>query len=160
MRGDLGEGRGAAVGGGVLGGEALGSAQHLVGVDREADRAGHAVDGAGDRLADPPVGVGGHRVAAGWVEQLEAADQAEVALLDQVQHVEAPVLVALGYGDDQAQVGLHHDRHGALAGAANTRRGAVAAIGMVHPGEDALAVTQLRFLAEDGQPSYIGQIAL
>ena len=53
-------------------------------VDRDADRAGLVGDGAGDRLTDPPCGVGGELVALLVVELLDRADEADVALLDQV----------------------------------------------------------------------------
>src|SRR5699024_12801683 len=42
-------------------------------------------DGAGDGLADPPGGVGGKAETAGTVKLFGRLDQADVALLDQVQ---------------------------------------------------------------------------
>ena len=82
---------------------------------------GHA-DGAAlvgqralQRLADPPGGVGRELVALGVVELLDRADQTEVALLDQVEQVEATALVALGQRHDQAQVGLEQVPLGAVA---------------------------------------------
>ena len=75
-------------------------------VHRDADGAGLVGHGAGDGLTDPPRGVGGELVALGVVELLDRADQAEVALLDQVQERHAAAGVALGQRDDEAQVGL------------------------------------------------------
>jgi hypothetical protein len=54
-------------------------------VHRDADGAGLVGHRPGDRLADPPGGVGRELVALGVVELLDRADQAEVALLDQVE---------------------------------------------------------------------------
>ena len=69
---------------------------HLLGdVDREADRAALVGERAGDRLADPPGRVGRKLVAHAVVELLDRADQAEVALLDQVEQRHAgPRVVA------------------------------------------------------------------
>ncbi len=46
-------------------------------------------DGPGDGLAHPPRGVGGELEALAVVELLDGADQAEVALLDEVQQRQA-----------------------------------------------------------------------
>ena len=77
-------------------------------VDRDADRPPLVRDRARDRLADPPRRVGRELVAAAVVELLDRADEAERALLDQVQERQAAAQVALGDRDDEAQVGLHH----------------------------------------------------
>ena len=77
-------------------------------VDRDADRAALVRDRARHRLADPPRRVGRELVAAAVVELLDRADQAERALLDQVQERQAAAEVALGDRDDEAQVGLDH----------------------------------------------------
>ena len=61
---------------------------------------------AGDGLPDPPGRVRRELEALGVVELLDRADQAEVALLDQVQERQAVAGVALGQRDDQPQVGL------------------------------------------------------
>ena len=63
---------------------------------------------AGDRLADPPGGVGRELEAAAPVELLDGAHEAERALLDQVEEGEAAAAVALGDRDDETQVGLDH----------------------------------------------------
>ena len=54
-------------------------------VDRDADGAGLIRDGAGDGLTDPPRCVGGEAEAAVAVELLGGLDQADVALLNQVE---------------------------------------------------------------------------
>src|SRR5688500_1414201 len=77
-------------------------------VDRDADRARLVGERAGDRLADPPGRVGRELEALAVVELLRGADQAERALLDEVQERQALVAVVLGDRDDQAQVGLDH----------------------------------------------------
>jgi hypothetical protein len=141
-----------------LGGKAVYSSKELVGVNGEADHSAVGVEGAGDALAHPPVGVGGNGVAAGGVKEFETADQAEVALLDEVGEVEAAVLVTLGDGDDQAQICPHHDFHGALSGAADSGGSGVTAVRVVDPGPDALAVAELGLLCEDGVATDLGQI--
>src|SRR5450830_217128 len=75
-------------------------------VHRDADRACLVGDGARDRLADPPGGVGAELVAFAVVELLDGADEAEVAFLDEIQEQHASAHVALGDGHDEAQVGL------------------------------------------------------
>ncbi len=75
-------------------------------VHRDADGACLVGDGPGDRLPDPPGGVGGELVALGVVELLHRADQTEVALLDEVQEQHAAAHVALGDRHHQPQVRL------------------------------------------------------
>ena len=60
-----------------------------------------------DRLPDPPHGVGDELDALGLVELVGGADEAEVALVDQVGERDALVLVLLGDRDDEAQVRAH-----------------------------------------------------
>ena len=84
-------------------------------VHRDADRAGLVGHRAGDRLPDPPGRVRRELVALGVVELLDRTDQAEVALLDQVEEQHAAAGVALGQRDDQAQVGLEQVVLGAAA---------------------------------------------
>ena len=74
-------------------------------VHRDADGARLVGHCAGDRLADPPRRVGRELEALGVVELLDGADEAEVALLDEVEELHAAAGVALGERDDQAQVG-------------------------------------------------------
>jgi hypothetical protein len=75
-------------------------------VHRDADGARLVGDGARDGLPDPPGGVGRELVALAIVELLDRADEAQVALLDEVEEEHAAAHVALGDGDHEAQVGL------------------------------------------------------
>src|SRR3546814_12870090 len=59
-------------------------------------------DAAGDRLTHPPGRIGGELVALGIVELLYRADQAGVALLDQVEHRHLGPAVLAGDRDDQS----------------------------------------------------------
>jgi hypothetical protein len=78
-------------------------------VDREADGAGAAVGGpAGDRLADPPAGVGRELEPQPPVELLHRPHQAQVALLDHVAQRQAGPGAPAGDGHHQAQVALDH----------------------------------------------------
>ena len=77
-------------------------------VDRDADRARLVGERAGDRLADPPGRVGRELEALAVVELLRGADEAERALLDEVEERQSLVAVVLGDRDDEAQVGLDH----------------------------------------------------
>ena len=79
-------------------------AHHVDHVDRDADRAGLIGDRPGDRLANPPGGVGGELEAAAVLVLVDRPHQAGVALLDQVQEAQAAVAVLLGDRDDQPQV--------------------------------------------------------
>ena len=74
----------------------------------DADRARLVGDRARDRLADPPGRVRRELVAAPVVELLDGADQAERALLDQVQERQPAAQVALRDRDDEPQVRLDH----------------------------------------------------
>src|SRR6185312_4571835 len=72
-------------------------------VDRDADRARLVGDGAGDRLADPPRRVGRELVAAAVLELVDRLHQADVALLNQVEELQAAIGVLLGDRDDEAE---------------------------------------------------------
>ncbi len=74
----------------------------------KTDGAALVRDGAGDRLSDPPGGVGGELVALLVIELLSRTDQAEAAFLNQILEAQASVHVLLGDRDHQAQVRLHH----------------------------------------------------
>src|SRR3546814_3115039 len=65
-------------------------------------------DLAGDRLPDPPGRVGAELVATAIFELVDRLHQADLALLNQVQELQAAVGVFLGAGDDEAQVRFHH----------------------------------------------------
>ena len=67
-------------------------------VDGDADGAGLVGDGPGDGLADPPGGIGGELVALGVVELLHRLDEAQVALLNQIQKEHAAAHIPLGDG--------------------------------------------------------------
>jgi len=75
---------------------------HVAGDVGEGDLRGH---GAADRLLNPPDGVGGELGAAGGVEQIDGAQEADRPFLHEVVEGEAVVLVAPGDGDDEAVVG-------------------------------------------------------
>ncbi len=75
-------------------------------VHRDADRARLIRDRARDGLADPPGGVGGELEALRVVELLDRLDEAEVALLNEVEEEHPAADIALGDGDDQTQVRL------------------------------------------------------
>ena len=75
-------------------------------VDRDADRARLVGDGARDRLADPPRGVGAELEALRVLELLDRPDEADVPLLDQVEEAHAAPDVLLGDAHHEAQVGL------------------------------------------------------
>jgi hypothetical protein len=77
-------------------------------VHRDADGARLVGDRAGDRLPDPPGGVGRELVAAAVLELVDRLHQADIAFLDQVEELQAAVGVFLGDRDHQAQVGLDH----------------------------------------------------
>jgi hypothetical protein len=57
-----------------------------------------------DGLPDPPDRVGDELDALGLVELVSRADEAEVALVDQVGERDTLVLVLLGHRDDEAEV--------------------------------------------------------
>ena len=78
----------------------------LVHVNRDADRSGLVGDRAGDRLPDPPRRVRRELVPAPVLELFRGAHQANVAFLDQVEEVQAPIDVLLGHRNDQAQIRL------------------------------------------------------
>lgn len=65
-------------------------------VDRHADGPRLVGQGAGDRLADPPCGIGAELVAAAPVELLGRLHQAHAAVLDQVAEGHAVMHVLLG----------------------------------------------------------------
>src|SRR5471030_270088 len=72
------------------------------------DGAGLVGDRTGDGLAYPPRCIGRKLVAATVFELVHRFHQADVALLDQIEELQAAVGVFLGDRNDQAQVGLGH----------------------------------------------------
>src|ERR1051325_3749505 len=75
-------------------------------VHRDADGARLVRNGARDRLADPPRGVGRELVAAAVLELVHRLHQADVAFLNEVEELQPAVRVLLGDGDDEPEVGL------------------------------------------------------
>ena len=75
-------------------------------VQRHADDAALLGEGLENRLADPPDGVGDELDALGLVELVGRADQAEVALIDEVFQRNTAFAVQLGHQDHEAQIGL------------------------------------------------------
>src|SRR5690606_12602978 len=65
-------------------------------------------DRAGDRLPDPPSGIGGELVAAAVLELIDGLHQADIALLDEVQKLQASVRVLFRDRDDEAEIGFDH----------------------------------------------------
>src|SRR5207247_2573468 len=89
-------------------------------VHGDADGARLIGDRARDRLPDPPRGVGRELVAAPVLELVDRAHEPDVALLDEVEELEAAVHVPLRDRHDQTEVGLDHlllgGAHAALGG--------------------------------------------
>ena len=82
-------------------------AAHLIGdVHRQADRAALLGECARDRLADPPGRVRRELVAERVVELLDGADEAEVALLDQVEQRHPGAGVVAGDRHHEPEVAL------------------------------------------------------
>ena len=75
-------------------------------VDRDPDRAGLVGDRACDGLPDPPGRVRREFVAAAILELVDRLHQPDVAFLDQIEELEAPVGVLLRDRHDEAEVGL------------------------------------------------------
>ena len=96
---------------------------------RDADGAGLVCDGAGDGLTDPPGGVGGEAEAAVAVELFSGLDEADVALLDQVEECQIVAHVLLGDGNDQTQVGFAQAAAGIQAVAAGLQQLLTALLG-------------------------------
>src|SRR5262245_10382693 len=90
------------------------AARLLCHMHRQPDRAALVGERARDRLADPPGGVGRELVAELPVELLHGADQAEVALLDEVQERDAGLRVVARDRHHQAQVRLDQPLLGEL----------------------------------------------
>src|SRR5690349_14353911 len=67
-----------------------------------ADRASLICNGTSNRLADPPGGVRGELMSAAVIELLGGADQADVALLDQIQKRNTAPHILLCHGDHEA----------------------------------------------------------
>ena len=75
---------------------------------RDADGARLIGDRPGDRLADPPGGIGGEFVAAAIFELIHRLHQADIAFLDEIQELQPAIGVFLGDRDHEAEIGLDH----------------------------------------------------
>ena len=84
----------------------LAALQSVVHMRGQANGARMILDRADQGLSNPPNGVGGELEAACVIELLDRADQAQVALLNQVREGEAEVPVVLGNRDHELQVVL------------------------------------------------------
>src|SRR5438270_6255488 len=82
--------------------------QLLDDVHGHADRARLVRERARNRLADPPRRVGRELEALAVVELLRGANEADRALLDQIEEGQALVSVLLGDRDDEAEIRLDH----------------------------------------------------
>jgi hypothetical protein len=74
----------------------------------DANGAGLIRDRASDRLAYPPGCIGRKLVAAAIFELIDRFHQADIALLDQVEELQATIGVFFSDRDDEAQISLHH----------------------------------------------------
>ena len=88
---------------------------------RNTDGAGLVGDRSRDGLADPPRRVGGKLVAFGIVELFHGFDQAEIALLDQIQKQHPAADIALCDGHHEAEVGFRHALFGRLVAVRHAR---------------------------------------
>src|SRR6516165_4486675 len=77
-------------------------------VNRHTDGACLVLKRAADRLPNPPGSVGRELEATPIFELVDCLHQADVAFLNQVKELHAPVGVFLCDRDDEAQVRLHH----------------------------------------------------
>ncbi len=82
--------------------------EDVVDVDRDPDRARLVGDRPRDGLADPPGRVGRELEALAVVELLDGADQADRALLDEIEERQPLVAVALRDRDHEPQVRPRH----------------------------------------------------
>src|SRR5208282_509163 len=75
-------------------------------VHRDANRARLIRNGASNRLPNPPRGISRELIAAAVFELVYGFHQADVALLNQVEELQAAIGVLLRNRDHQAQVGF------------------------------------------------------
>src|SRR5260370_18549226 len=64
-------------------------------------------ESAGHALTDPPVGIRAEPIAFAPLEFVHRAAEADVSLLDQVEHRKPTVDILACHADDEAEVGLH-----------------------------------------------------
>ena len=77
-------------------------------VHRNPNRPRLVGDGAGDRLADPPSGIGREFIAAAIFEFFDSLHQTHVSFLDEIEEREPAVSIFLGDGNHESEVGLDH----------------------------------------------------
>ena len=94
-------------------------------MDGNADGPGLVGNGPGNGLADPPGGVGGELVALGVVELFHGLNEAQVALLDQVQEQHPTAYIAFRNGNYQTEVGFRQLLLGGLTGAVLLAQGSL-----------------------------------
>ena len=101
----------------VLGEAALG-AQQLVNrlhhMDRNTNSARLVGNRTGNRLANPPGGIGAKLKALVWVKLLHCPQQPSVPFLNKIEKIEATTTVPLGNAYHQAHISLGHFVFGAL----------------------------------------------
>jgi len=78
--------------------------EHVDHVDGNPDRAGLIGDRAGNRLANPPGGIGGELIAAAIFVFINRPHQARVPLLNQIEEAQSAIAIFLRDRDDQPQV--------------------------------------------------------
>ncbi len=82
---------------------------------RNPDGARLVGDRTGDRLANPPCGIGREFIAAAIFEFINRLHQADIAFLNQVKELQAAIGVFLGNRNHQPQIRLDHFLFGARA---------------------------------------------
>ena len=96
---------------------------------RDTDGTGLVGDGAGDGLTDPPGRIGGEAEAAVAVELLSRLDEADVALLDEIEEGQIVAHMLLGDGDHQTEVRFAQAAAGVQAVAADLQQLLTALLG-------------------------------
>ncbi len=81
---------------------------NLFHVSGDSDRLASVHERASDERFDPVSGVGTEAGVHRRVEALNGAEQAEIALFNQIFKIQSVADVAAGDVDDQAEVGPHH----------------------------------------------------
>src|SRR5690606_8028782 len=74
-------------------------------VNRNTNRTALIGDGSGDRLSDPPGGVGAEFVPALVFEFLGRTNETDIAFLDQIEEGHPTTHVLLGNADHKTRVG-------------------------------------------------------
>ena len=77
-------------------------------MDRYSNRSRQIRDRTGDRLPDPPGGVGRELESTTVLKLVDSLHQTNVAFLNQIEEMQSTVGVLLGYRDDQPEIRLNH----------------------------------------------------